>query len=220
MSGSDGQSYQPYYDELVKWATPEPRQAELLEAKTDFFKLTGEIFDDDKQVEMRMQSFLEHYVLDRVSPHRGRTPAVEYFEKLTAEGDLARAETFRGFTETQHGLFEVRKVATGRVRLRELFTGDDHDVTERRLVAGMKKGDILEARLIPLSGHLWFSGAFCYHPYGAAKAIWKEVKRRRKSEPTRPRIELVYDCARRSLKADRYRQIAIEKIYDFKNPTV
>jgi hypothetical protein len=211
-------SYQPYFDELVKWATPEPRQSELLEARKAFFALTGEVFDDDKQLEMRMASFLEHYVLDRVSPHRGKTPALEYFEKLSAEG--GNAEPFRGFTQTVHGLFEVRKLKPGLVRLRELFTGDDHDVTERRVLAGMKKGDILEARLIPFAGAHWFSSAFCYHPPGAFKSIWKEVKRRRKQEPNRPRIELVYDCARRSLKADRYRQIAIEKIYDFENATI
>jgi hypothetical protein len=211
-------SYQPYFDELVKWATPEPRQAELLEAKAGFFKLTGEVFDDDKQLEMRMAAFLEHYVCDRVSPHRGKTPAVEYFEKLQAEG--GNAEAFRAFTQTLHGLFEVRKLKTGLVRLRELFTSDDYDVTERRVLAGMKKGDILEARLVPFAGTLWFSSAFCYHPPGSFKSIWKEVKRRRKQEPARPQVDLVYDCARRSLKADRYRQIAIEKIYDFENATI
>lgn len=212
-------SYQPYFDELVKWATPEVRQAELLEAKAEFFKLTGEIFDDDKQVEMRMAAFLEHYVLDRVSPHRGKTPATELFEKLKAEGS-ERAGLFEGFTQTLHGLYEVRKLGDGFVRVRELFDGEDHEVTERRKLIGLTKGDIVEARLVPFAAQLWFSAAFVYHPPGAFKSILREVKRRRKLEPTRPRRELIYDCARRSLKADRYRQIAIEKIYDFVNPTV
>jgi hypothetical protein len=212
-------AYQPNFEELVKWATPEVRQAELLEAKAEFFRLTGEIFDDDKQLEMRMASFLEHYVFDRVSPHRGKTPAVEYHDKLRAEAP-ERAQLFEGFTQTLHGLYEVRKLGKGFVRVRELFDGDDHEVTERRQLVGLNKGDIVEARLIPFGGGLWFSAAFCYHPPGAFKSILKEVKRRRKQEPTRPRSELIYDCARRSLKADRYRQIAIEKIYDFVNPTV
>jgi hypothetical protein len=212
-------SYQPHFEELVKWATPEVRQAELLEARAEYFKLTGEIFDDDKQLEMRMASFLEHYVLDRVSPHRGKTPAVEYWEKLAAE-EPQRAPLFKGFTQTLHGLFEVRKLGQGFVRVRELFDGEDHDVTERRVLAGLKKGDILEARLVPFDEKLWFSSAFCYHPPAAFKSILKEVKRRRKQEPARPRSDLIFDCAKRSLKADRYRQIAIEKIYDFVNPTV
>ncbi|MBL8954175.1 MAG: hypothetical protein JNK82_25585 [Myxococcaceae bacterium] len=212
-------TYQPHYEELVKWATPEVRQAELLEARSEFFKLTGEVFDDDRQLEMRMASFLEHYVFDRVSPNRGKTPARELFEKLQVE-DAAKAPLFEGFTQTMHGLFEVRKLGQGFVRVRELFDGDDHEVTERRMLAGLNKGDIVTARLIPHLGSLWFSAAFVYHPPGSFKSILKEVKRRRKQEPARPRTELIYDCARRSLKADRYRQIAIEKIYDFVNPTV
>ena len=212
-------TYQPYFEELVKWATPEVRQAELLEARADFFRLTGEIFDDDKQLEMRMASFLEHYCFDRVSVHRGKTPAVELFEKLKTEAP-DQAPFFEGFTHTLHGLYEVRKLGDGFVRVRELFDGDDHEVTERRTLVGLNKGDIVEARLVPFAAQLWFSAAFCYHPPGAFKSILKEVKRRRKQEPSRPRRELIYDCARRSLKADRYRQIAIEKIYDFVNPTV
>ena len=212
-------TYQPYFDELVKWATPEVRQAELLEAKAEFSRLTGEIFDDDKQLEMRMASFLEHYVLDRVSAHRGKTPAAEYLEKLRVEAP-ARAPHFEAFTQTLHGLYEVRKLGKGFVRVRELFDSTDYDVTERRTLVGLNKGDIVEARLIPFGGTVWFSAAFCYHPPGAFKSILREVKRRRKHEPGRPRSELTYECARRSLKADRYRQIAIEKIYDFVNPTV
>ena len=76
-------------------------------------------------------------------------------------------------------------------------------------------GDILEARLIPFGGHLLFSSAFCYHPREASKAITKEVARRKKKEPERSPLELVWECAKMALKVDRYRQIAVEKIYDF-----
>src|SRR5437764_220417 len=52
------------------------------------------------------------------------------------------------------------------------------------------------------------------------KMIFKEVKRRKKKEPQRAPQELVFDCARRALKVDRYRQIAVERIYDFENKTI
>jgi hypothetical protein len=106
------------------------------------------------------------------------------------------------------------------VRLRELFSDKDFDVTERRQVAGLEKGDILEARLIPYGGHLLFSTAFVYHPREAIKLIKKETKRWKKKEPTRSPRELAWECARRALKADRYRQIPVEKIYDFEGKLV
>lgn len=216
----DGGSYQPYLDELTAWASSEERKPDLLEAKAEYVKGTGEVFEDDKAFEMRMASFLDYYLFDRKSPNTGKTPAQEYFELKQAQLPPEQANAYRSFTETLHGLFEVRKLGKGMVRMRELFSGKDHDVTERRQLAGLEKGDILEARLIPFGGHLWFSPAFCFHPRQVSKLIVKEVKRRKKKEPERPQLELVWDCARRALKADRYRQIAVEKIYDFENSPI
>jgi hypothetical protein len=213
-------AYQPYLEQLIAFATAEARKPDLLTAKAEYFERTGEIFEDDKQFEMRMASFLDYYLFDRRSPLTGQTPAQELYDdkQKTAPQDLVVA--FRTFTETVHGLFEVRKVGKGRVRLRDIATGKDHEVTERRQTAGLEKGDILEARLIPFGGLLLFSAAFCYHPRGASKSIIKEAKRRRKATPGKSPQELVWDCAKRSLKVDRYRQIAVEKIYDFENKTI
>jgi hypothetical protein len=209
--------YQPYLDQILALATAEPRKPDLLSAKADYFAGTGEIYEDDKQFEMRMASFLDYYLFDRRSPLTKRTPAEEIYEDKQRTGDPAQVVAFRAFTETVHGLFEVRKLGKGAVRLRELFTAKDYNVTERRQLAGLEKGDILEARLIPFGGHLLFSAAFCYHPREASKAILKEVKRRKKAGATAPTHELVWECAKRSLKVDRYRQIAVDKIYDFEN---
>ncbi len=52
------------------------------------------------------------------------------------------------------------------------------------------------------------------------KAIKGEVKRRKKKEPDTPAKELVWDCSRRALKVERYRQIAVEKLYDFTQKTL
>lgn len=213
----DLQPFQPYLDQLTQFGSSEPRKADLLVAKETYFGKTGEIFEDDKCFEMRMASFLDFYLFDRVSPLTGKTPAEELHERKLRESP-DDAAVFRAFTETIHGLFEVRKLAKDKVRLRELFTGKDHDVTERRQLAGLEKGDIIEARLIPFGGDLMFSTAFCYHPREASKAILKEVKRLKKKEPSRLPKEFVWECSRRQLKTERYRQIAVEKIYDFENP--
>lgn len=209
--------YQTYLDELISFASKDGRKPDLLLAKAEYFTATGEVFEDDKTFELRMASFLDYYVFDRPSPTTQKTPAQEFLEQELAVSAEEKAAGLRAFTETVHGIFEVRKIATGLVRLRDLFSEKDFDVTERRHVAGLEKGDVLEARLIPFHGHLLFSSAFCYHPKDAVKAIRKEVKRRKKKEPERTPREFVWEAAKRSVKADRYRQIAVEKIYDFEN---
>ncbi|XXF81115.1 hypothetical protein P2318_15530 [Myxococcaceae bacterium GXIMD 01537] len=213
-------SYQPYLDQLIAFGSSEGRKPDLLDAKAEYFLRTGEVFEDDKIFELRMASFLDYYLYDRTSPLTGRTPATELYEQRLQTMPPEEANAFRSFTETVHGLFEVRKLGKGLVRLRELFSGKDFDVTERRHIAGLETGDIIEARLIPFGGHLLFSSAFCYHPRVVVKAIKAEVKRWKKKEPTRPQKELVWECARRALKVERYRQIAVEKLYDFSGKTL
>ncbi|MBZ4329371.1 hypothetical protein NR800_11245 [Corallococcus interemptor] len=208
-------SYQPYLDQLIAFGSQEARKPDLLEAKAEYFRLTGEVFEDDKLFELRMASFLDYYLYDRVSPLTGKTPAAELYEQRLQSAAPEEANAFRSFTETVHGLFEVRKLGKGMVRLRELFSGKDFDVTERRHIAGLETGDVLEARLVPFGGHLLFSSAFCYHPAMALKAIKAEVKRRKKKEPERPAKDLVWECARRALNVERYRQLSVEKLYDF-----
>jgi hypothetical protein len=208
--------YQPYLDQLTAFASTEERKPDLLAAKEEYFQRTGEVFEDDKQFEMRMASFLDFYLFDRKRPGSGRTPAEEFFALRAAANDPAEA-AFRSFTETLHGLYEVRKILPGTIRLRELFSGKDYDVTERRHPVGLEKGDILEARMIPFDGALVFSTAFCFHPREAVKAIKKEVKRRKKELPDAAPSDLTWEAAKRAMKTERYRQIAVEKIYDFES---
>lgn len=213
-------SYQPYLDKLVAFASSDERKQDLLAAKAEYFRLTGEVHEDDKSFEMRMASFLDWFVFDRAAPANGRTPAQEFLERNGPLVPAEEAAAYRGFTETRHGLFEVRKIARGTVRLRELFAGKDFEVTERRTVAGLEKGDVIEARLIPSGGHLLFSAAFIYHPREGTSAILKEVKRRKKKEPDRDQKEIIWETSRMALKVDRYRQIAVEKIYDFEQKKI
>lgn len=203
-----------FLEELIAWATPEAHKADLLEARKAYFEKTGEVFDDDRQLELRMTGFLEHYVCDRVAPHLGKTPARARYEQALRDEVPERAAAFRAFTETLHGLFEVRRMAKSEVRLRGLFSGIDYDVAERRQLVGLEVGDVLECRLIPFAGLLHFSSAWCFHPHEAAPLIRAEAQRR--AAPSAGlELELLQDCARRSLKVERYRQIAVEKIYDF-----
>src|SRR5262245_5924983 len=163
--------YQPYLDQLIAFASAEERKPDLLAAKAEYFQRTGEVFEDDKQFEMRMASFLDHYLFDRKRPESSRTPAEEILQVRVAAGDESELAAFRSFTETVHGLFEVRKIKPGTVRLRELFGGKEFDVSERRQTVGLEKGDILEARLIPFDGTLVFSSAFCFDSRAATEAI-------------------------------------------------
>ena len=212
--------YQAQLDLLTQFAS-ERFNEELLKAKADNFARTGEVFEDDKSFEMRMASFLDYFLFDRILPDHQKSAAQIYLEKADHQAltpaDLA---TLRGFTETRHSLWEVRKIAKELIRLRDVFTGKDIDVYERRQPAGLKKGDLIEARLIPCDGRLLFSSAFCFHPEEAKKTAYKEIKRLKKQEPSFSQREFVWALSRMRLKVDRYRNIAVKDIYAFDRKTI
>jgi hypothetical protein len=212
---STAERLQDEFDALVSSAAGAEREADLVAAKARFFQLTGEVYEDDKQFEARMAAFLEYYTLDRPQPGTARTPALERFEQALREGPPERAALLRAFTLTRHGLFEVLRLEPGAVWLLEPFAQTQTRVTERRALAGLSPGDLLEARLIPFGGQQWFTKAFCCHPRQVAPVIHREVARRRKSADPLAAQRLMEECAQRSLKADRYRNIALEKIYEF-----
>jgi hypothetical protein len=206
------------HDRLLAWATAEPRKESVLAARKAHFERVGEPHEEDRSYEVRQNAMLDFYLYDWREGGNGATTLERFLE---AEGAVLAPPDLTAFRElgrNVHTLFEVRRVADGAVRLRDVFTGKDHDVTERRHVAGLSKGDLIEARLLPHDGKLFFSGAFLYHPPEARKAVLAEVKRLKK-EAGRGRLPDVKAflalLSRMAFKLERYRNVRLESIYDF-----
>ncbi len=207
--------YQPHLDKVVAWATADRFKDDLAAARKEYAAVTGgEVFEDDRSMESRLAAFVDWYVLDR---KRGDlTPAAAYLAEEGPRIHPSELPIYRAFTETIRGLFELKKPPKNdRLRVRELCSDEEYEVFERRTLAGLAKGDVFEARLIPFQGELFFSGAFCYHPKAAKKAILAEVKRRRKAG-TLDRAAFLNALLSMELKFERYRNVAVEAIYSFK----
>lgn len=211
-------SLQHLHDRLLAWATAEPRKERLLEARRQHFGGYGEPHEEDRTYEARLNGMLDYFLYDH-RPAEGAPTTIEEF--LAVEGaalEAAELASYRALAGNVHALFEVRKLLDGKVRLRDVFTGEDHEVTERRQLAGLGKGDLLEARLLPYDGTLFFSGAFLYHPREARRAILGEVKRRKKAagKGGAPDVKgLLALLSRMAFKQERYRNVRLESIYDF-----
>jgi hypothetical protein len=202
----------------MTWASAEPRKEDVLEAKRVHFERRGEPHEEDRSYEVRLNAMLDFYLYDFVPPRGGGTTIARFLEAEAgglAADDLA---AFQELARNVHGLFEVRKIGDGKVKLRDVFTGEDYDVTERRTTAGLEKGDLLEARLLPYGGNLFFSGAFLYQPREVRKQLLAEVKRLRKEAGRggTPDVNAFLDqLARMAMKLERYRNVRLESIYDF-----
>ena len=209
---------QQLLERLMSWATAEPRKEELLTARREHFERRGEPHEEDRTYEVRLNAMLDAYLYE-YRPSGGPATTIERF--LEAEGYALlpeEAAAYRELASSVHALFEVRKIKDGVVVVRDVLNGKDYDVTERRTTAGLEKGDLLEARLLPFEGNLFFSGAFLYHPREARKPILGEVKRLKKAAGRGGTIDVpafLAQLARMAMKLERYRNVRLESIYDF-----
>jgi len=209
---------QEMHDRLLAWASADARKEALLQARRIHFERHGEPHEEDKSFEARMNGLVDFYLYD-FRPGEGAATTLDLF--LREAGSAYTTDLLAELRElgrNVHSLFEVRRLRPGEVRLRDVFSRKDHDVSERRQMAGLVKGDLLEARLLPWQGRLFFSGAFLYHPPEARKAILAEVKRLRKEAGKHGQPDVggfLAQLSRMAFKLERYRNVRIESIYDF-----
>lgn len=210
---------QQLHERLLSWATADARKEDLLAARREHFARHGEPHEEDRTFDVRQNGALDHYLYEWRPAQGAPTPIERFMAEEGPSIEPADLAAYRDLARSVHGLFEVRKLRDGQVRLRDLFAGGDYEVTERRQLVGLEKGDLLEARLLPYEGNLLFSGAFLYHPREARKAILAEVKKRKKAAakaggaPDVP--EFLGVLARMAIKLERYRNVRLESIYDF-----
>jgi hypothetical protein len=213
---------QPQIDTLLLYAAPQVD--EILKAKQEYFAQTGgEVHEEDRCYESRMQAFFNWYLLDRKLPD-GATIVERYLREKGADLAGQDKDVMIGCTQSRLSLFEYRgngglfsRPGKGQVRVRDLAAGDDFDVTERRQMHGLEIGDLFEARLVPI-GRTWhFSTSFTYHPREARREILREVKKRRKQGNADGR-QLVWELERMFLQHERFRNVALTAIYNFDTP--
>ena len=205
-------------EKLLTWATDESRKEELLAARRYWFDRHGEPHEEDKTFETRMNGLLDYYLYEFRPPGSTETTIEIFMREAAPQLTTDELAHYRVLAKSVHGLFEVRRIRTGEVQLRDCFTDVVHDVTERRQMIGLTKGDLLEARLLPFQEKLFFSGAFLYHPQEVRKIILNEVKRRKKEagKGKLPDVEdFIATLSRMAFKMERYRNVMVESIYDF-----
>jgi hypothetical protein len=207
------------HEKLLTWATSEKRKEELLSARRDHFDRHGEPHEEDKSFETRMNGMLDYYLYDFRPPGSTETTIEIFMREMGPALTTDELALYRVLAKSIHGLFEVKKIRVGEIRLRDCFTDVVHDVTERRQMVGLAKGDLLEARLLPIEGKLFFSGAFLYHPQEVRKLVLNEVKRLRKvaGKGNLPDVEsFIATLSRMAFKLERYRNVKVESLYDFR----
>src|SRR5256885_11714617 len=174
---------QPQIDQLLAWAARDVN--DIVDAKKEYFGGTGgEVHEDDRCFEQRMQAFFNWYLLDRQKS--GSSPVQRFWQEQGATLESRDKDVIMGLTQSRLGLYEyrgrrgfLRPPKQGQVRVRDVVTGDNFNVTERRQMHGLEVGDLFEARLVPFAGTFPFLSSVTYHPRALRRALLREGKPRK-----------------------------------------
>ena len=206
--------YQKYLDPVIEMFTTGEYYNELFKAKQEYFERAGVVYEDDAEYESRMNIFMDWYIFDRDMPGIDLPPIKFYFRKHADALPVEESEVYKGFCNTIHSIFYMKKCSGGVVYIEDLFSKKSHEVKDPSINLGFMKGDIFEARLIPVKNSFEFSKGFCFHPIEMEKFILGEIKKVRYQDKAR-QTKLILQLAAMRLKHARYQHINIKHIYTF-----
>jgi len=204
-------------NQLIEEITRDHQQDDIFQAKKDFQKTSGEIFEDDKSYESRMGSFLEWYTFERTCPESALTPLQQYLKStsITPEGrELAEA-----ISKGIHGLFIAKKIKNDYVVVVDVMDDEKYQVHENQGSILFSPDNLFEGRLIPYRGQYYFTDHFCYHPKPTVGFILSKVKDLRTNEKEaltkQKQLHKAIDSPQKSLKkaADKLKKLH-EKLTD------
>jgi len=165
------------FDLLIQKITQDQDSNDILEARKDYQKIAGEIYEDDKSYESRMGLFLEWYVFDRKTSGQEKTPLEIFFSQNGGGGMSGEFKSEDDFTQNINGLFIVKKIRENEVTVLSLLDDIKYNVKENDGKILFHKNDLFEGRIVLIGENYYFSPNFCFHPKEAEKFIKVEVKK-------------------------------------------
>lgn len=164
-------------DQIISQVAESYSSEEISEIKSEYQKLSGSIFDDDRSYEARMACFLEWFVLERIVPNSTET-TIENFIRTNRDAIPSdKINIFRNLTETIRGLFVTKKITPEIVTVVDLINSEKYQVHDSGGKNMFQKNDVFEGRIVLLSAKYHFTGNFCFHPSKSTKYINSAVKK-------------------------------------------
>ncbi|MSP15973.1 MAG: hypothetical protein EXR73_05070 [Myxococcales bacterium] len=192
-------------DELVERFGGTPHRVELVRARNEHEARTGRVFDEDARWEARTAAFLEWYIVERPFAEAGVAPAALAWRE-------APSPERRALATSQRSLYAFVEQEDAVVRLVDLLGGGHFDVSERRRLGGVVRGDVVEARLYAWDGRVLFGRTLDYHPAGARETIVAHARRIRAKGGSR--ADVVDYVASLRLRAEHYRHVPALRVYE------
>ena len=164
-------------EQLFEFVAQHIPSEQIMMAKKEYQKTTGEIYEDDKSYNSRMALFLEWYLLDQYKPGTRQTVLENIIEDNSSSWTPDRLESYKDVSKNIQALFEIKKVRDNSVTVLDLFTDEKYQIEEEDSKLAFRKNDIFQGRIVPHNDKYFFTGYFCFHPNKTQRYIKGEAKK-------------------------------------------
>jgi len=206
------------YEKILKEYSTGSYRDEIIDAKLEFYKLSGVVHEDNILFNERIHCFLDWYIFDRDLSSEDIPPVNLYYNKYKNYLDEVNLDLLNSFLKSIHSLYLLIKLNKKFLYVKDLFSSKKYMVMDVSLANFIKKGDIFEGRLVPFKGRYVFLKGFCFHPPDTRSFIISEIKKV-KNLDYEQRISLIMRLAMMRVKVEEYPHVEISNIYS-KNPKV
>ena len=164
-------------EELFEFIAHHIPSEQIMLAKKEYQKTTGETYEDDKSYNSRMSLFLEWYLLDNYKPGNDITTLERITEDNLSVWSQEQIDVCKDISNNIQALYEVKKVRDNSVIVIDLFKNKKYQIDENDAKLIFRKNDIFQGRIVFHQEKWHFTGHFCFHPNKNQGFIKDEVKK-------------------------------------------
>ena len=167
---------QHHYEKAMAEFTSLSYHKTMVEAKEEYFNLTGLLHEDEEDYEIKMNAFNDWYMLSYISQEGGPFMKI-YLEKNDLEDEL-----YDVFMRCNYSLFEyVGKNFRGAYTFKDILHSTKVSLAKDHRPLSMLKHDLVIGRIIKYKNKFYFLNGMTFLPAEVRPLLAKESKKVRRA---------------------------------------
>jgi hypothetical protein len=206
---------EPFISQILETYGKGSYYDEVKRAKEHYFSKAFKVAEGSDRYEAELNQFFDWFVFER-NLERDELPPIRLFNREQLKGlENDQIKIFESLGNSFSSVFELIKIKKDQAVIRDLFDKETYTIEDIENPKIFQKGDIFQARLVPLDDHVVFSLAFLFHPKEAKNFLRKEIKKIKDLKGEHKK-ELMLRLSLMKHRSEQYPHIDVTHIYSEK----
>lgn len=203
---------EPYISEILEVYGRGAYYDEIKRAKEHYFTRAFKVAEGSDRYESELNLFFDWFVFERNLEREELSPIRLFCSKELSEMPQEKKLVFEALGNSFSSVFELLRIKDDEAVIKDLFDGETYVIEEIENPKTFQKGDIFQARLVPIEDKILFSTAFLFHPKEAKAYLKKEIKKI-KNLKAENKKEIMLRLALMKHRSEQYPHIDVSHIY-------